>query len=154
MGSAKQTTIAPARCASCGRPAGTASLASCPACGGPIVVGAGASKPAAVAALFSLPPVQHPNQYIWFVLVSSLDLMLTCVILNLGGAEVNAVANAVLSYGGLPTLVMFKFALVTLVIVFCEWITRRNPRAGFKLAEWAVAITAIPVAISLIQLAT
>lgn len=118
------------------------------------MVGAGTSKPGAAAALFSLPPVQHPNQYVWFVLVSALDLILTCVILNLGGVEVNAIANAVLSYGGLTTLVLFKFALVTLVIVFCEWITRRNPRAGFKLAEWAIAITAIPVAISLIQLAT
>lgn len=143
-----------ARCASCGRSAGTVSLASCPACGGAIVVGGGAARPTALAALFSLPPVQHPNQYVWFVLVSALDLMLTCVILNLGGVEMNTIANAVLMYGGLPTLVMFKFALVTLVIVFCEWITRRNPRAGFKLAEWAVAITAIPVAISLIQLAT
>ena len=31
---------------------------------------------------------------------------------------------------------------ITLVIIMCEWIGRRNVKVGFKLAEWAVAVSA------------
>ena len=92
------------------------------------------------------------NNYVWFVLVSALDLMLTWVVLLLEGVEVNPLADAVLQYAGLPGLVIFKFALVVFVVVMCEWAGRRNARAGFKLSEWAVAITAIPVVVAFVQL--
>jgi len=80
--------------------------------------------------------------------------MLTWVVLLLGGLEVNPLAAAVVQHGGLTSLVIFKFCLVIFVVIMCEWITRRNPRAGFKLAEWSVAITAIPVAVAFALIAT
>lgn len=98
--------------------------------------------------LWSSPPVLHPNHYAWFVFLSALDVMLTWVLILLGGIEVNPIADAVLQHGGLASLTAFKFAIVMLVIVICEWATRSQPRTGFRLAEWAVAITAIPVAVS------
>lgn len=102
-----------------------------------------------------LPPMLFPGAYAWFVLVSSLDLMLTWVILVLlDGCEVNPLADAVIAHAGLHGLVVFKFCLVLFVIVMCEWIGRRNARAGSKLSEWSVAITAIPVALSFVQLVT
>lgn len=98
--------------------------------------------------LWSSPPVLHPNHYAWFVFLSALDLMLTWVLILQGGSEINPIADAVLQRGGLASLTVFKFAIVMLVIVICEWATRSQPRTGFKLAEWAVAITAVPVAVS------
>lgn len=150
MSSGRVQNPAAAHCVSCGRSAGTAAIAACPSCGGAVVVSSRSNAPG----LFSLPPVQHPRQYLWFVAVSALDLILTGVILGLGGHEVNMIADAVLVHGGMTALTVFKFALVALVVVFCEWVTRRNARAGFKLAEWSIAITAIPVALSVIQLVT
>ena len=87
----------------------------------------------------------YQNEYAWFVLVSALDVMLTWVILVLGGREVNAVANSVLSRWGLRGLVAFKFALVVFVILICEAVGRRRPETGRKLARAAVAITCFPL---------
>lgn len=87
----------------------------------------------------------YPAEYVWFVLVSALDVMLTWVILVLGGREVNAVADSVLTRWGLRGLVAFKFALVLLVILVCEAVGRRKPETGRKLARAAVAITCVPL---------
>lgn len=94
----------------------------------------------------------HQGAYTWFVLLSALDVMFTWVILKLDGQELNSIANAVIEHGGLRGMVMFKFALVVFVVVMCEAVSRRNMRTGTKLAEWAVAITAIPVVLALLQL--
>ncbi len=96
--------------------------------------------------------VLYPNVYVWYVLLASLDVMLTAVIVAAGGHEVNSLADRVLGRWGLPGLVVFKFSLVLLVVAICEVVGRRNDRTGRKLAEWAVAITAIPVVVSLVQL--
>ena len=96
--------------------------------------------------------VLYPNVYVWYVLLASLDVMLTTVILAAGGYEMNSLADRVLGRWGLPGLVVFKFSLVLLVVAICEVVGRRNDRTGRKLAEWAVAITAIPVVVSLVQL--
>ena len=42
----------------------------------------------------------YQNEYAWFLLVSALDVMLTWVILALGGREANAIANSVLARMG------------------------------------------------------
>src|SRR5262249_30759008 len=34
------------------------------------------------------PPVRYPNEYVWLVFVSALDVMLTWVVLSTGGGEV------------------------------------------------------------------
>ena len=87
----------------------------------------------------------YPNAYVWLVFVSSLDIIMTWVVLHLGGREVNALADAVIRRFDLPGLVLFKFAFIVLVIGICEIVGRRNDGLGRRLAGWSVAITCVPV---------
>lgn len=100
----------------------------------------------------SLPPMRYQSHYAWFVLLSAMDIMLTWLILGLDGVELNPVAADVIDRLGLFGIIGFKFCLVVLVVVMAEVIGRRKDRAGKGLAEWAVALTSIPVAASLYQL--
>ncbi len=97
-------------------------------------------------------PVLYPNVYVWYLLLAALDIMLTAVIVGAGGFEINTLADRVMIRWGMPGLVIFKFSLVVLVVAICEIVGRKKDRTGRKLAEWAVAITAIPVVVSLLQL--
>ena len=106
----------------------------------------------------------YPDAYIWFIFLASLDIMLTYLIMNpilfshddFGaeprGAEANAVANEVIQRWDVPGMVIFKFVLVMVVVFICEIIGRRRDAAGRRIAEWAVAITSIPIVIALIQM--
>jgi hypothetical protein len=49
-------------------------------------------------------------------------------------------------------MIMFKYALVTLVVVICEVVGRRRLRMGRGLARFAVGITSVPVLLSCGQL--
>lgn len=109
-------------------------------------------------------PVRYPNAYAWFVLLATLDIVLTYLILHpvmyagdldmteSRGAEANAVARWVIERWDVPGMVAFKFALVLFVVLICEAIGRRRAATGRRLAEWAVAITAIPVVVALYQM--
>jgi hypothetical protein len=90
----------------------------------------------------------YEPQYIWFIFVSSLDLMLTWVILYLGGYEANPLAGYVLNEHGVYGMVAFKMALVVFVILLCEWVGRKSISAGRKLANASIAITIIPVIVA------
>lgn len=108
--------------------------------------------------------VRYPNAYVWFVFLAALDVMLTYLILHpvlfsgdlemteSRGAEANVLAGWIIERWDVPGLVLFKFVLVVLVVVLCEVIGRRKDKAGRRLAEWAVAITSIPVVLALIQM--
>jgi hypothetical protein len=108
--------------------------------------------------------VLYPNAYVWFVFLSALDVMLTYLILNpfmffadngtteSRGSETNALANWVIQRWDVPGMVAFKFVIVALVIVLCEVIGHHKGAVGRRLAEWAVAITSIPVIVALIQM--
>ncbi len=96
--------------------------------------------------------VLYPNCYVWYVLLASLDIMLTGVILASGGFELNTIAEAVIDRWSVPGMVVYKFTLVMLVVLICEVIGRQDDRLGRKVAEWSVAITAIPVVLALMQL--
>lgn len=96
--------------------------------------------------------VLYPNIYIWYVLLASLDILLTCAIIVAGGYELNALADWVLQGWGVPGLAVFKFSLVVVIICICEVVGRRRYQTGHKLAEWSVAVTAIPVIVSLVEL--
>ena len=98
------------------------------------------------------PHMLFPNHYNWFILVAALDIMMTWTVLGIGGHETNFLADAVISYRGLPGLILFKFALTLFVILMTEIIGRRKRQTGKSLAEWAVAISAIPVVVALGQL--
>lgn len=94
----------------------------------------------------------YPKSYKWFVLVSALDVVLTWFILLVGGSEVNVLADAVIASAGLKGILIYKFCLVLLVVVICEVVGRRRPRAGQKLALLAIAVTSVPVILSVLQL--
>jgi hypothetical protein len=96
----------------------------------------------------SLPAVLFPNAYVWLVLVSALDLMLTWVILHVGGYEGNALAAAVVERWGLRGLIAFKLAIVVLVIILCEWAGRHKRNAGLRLAVISIVITCVPILLS------
>jgi hypothetical protein len=108
--------------------------------------------------------VRYPNAYVWFVFLAALDVVLTYLILHpvlffrdpgmteSRGAEANALANWIIERWDVPGMVVFKFLLVLLVVVLCEIIGRYKEQTGRRIAEWAVAITAIPVILALIQM--
>ena len=96
--------------------------------------------------------LRYQNHYVWFVFISAMDIMLTWVILFFGGREANRVADFIINRLGLPGLVLFKFAIGVFVVLLCEIAGRRRHSAGKSLAEWAIAITCIPVAAALYQL--
>jgi len=98
--------------------------------------------------------VLYPSTYLWYVLVSTLDLMFTRVMLHFGGEETNLIADFVLGRWNIVGLILFKFALVFLVICICEFVGRRRPRTGLYLIQWAVGITWIPVLLSIVLLLT
>jgi hypothetical protein len=108
--------------------------------------------------------VRYPNAYVWFVFLAALDIMLTYLILHpvlfsrdvtmteSRGGEANVLASWVIERWDVPGMVAFKFVLVVLVVVLCEVIGRRKEETGRRIAEWAVAITVIPVVVALIQM--
>jgi len=96
--------------------------------------------------------VRYPNAYVWYVFLAALDIMLTWTVLHYGGWEVNTLADWVIEHWDLPGLALYKFTLVMIVIGVCEIVGRRNDPLGRRLSEWAVAITAIPVVLALLQL--
>jgi hypothetical protein len=96
--------------------------------------------------------VLYPHTYVWYVFVSALDVLFTRVMLHFGGYEVNQLANWVLQRWDIAGMVLFKFALVTLVICICEFVGRKRYRVGRDLGYWAVGITWIPVLLAALQL--
>ena len=138
-------------CSACGYRASSVSFAFCPGCGCSFVP-ATLSRTRKRIGWFSVPAMLYPSAYKWFVFISAVDVVLTWFILLLGGTEVNVIADAVIGYAGLKGILIYKFCLVILVVVLCEVIGRRRPRVGRNLACVAVAITSIPVILSIAQL--
>ena len=89
--------------------------------------------------------VLYPDLYTWFVFLSSLDLLLTWLILHAGGREVNAIADWVIRQFNVRGLIVFKFLVVMLVLCICEVVGRTRGHLGVKLARWAVVLTSFPV---------
>lgn len=92
--------------------------------------------------------VIFPNGYAWFVFVSALDIMLTWVVLHVGGREANSLADAIIYRYGLPGLVTFKFALVIIVVLICEWVGRRREESARLLLSIGIMITCMPVVLA------
>lgn len=93
-------------------------------------------------------PVRHPEMYLWYILLASLDVLLTWIVLRHGGFEANAIAAWVIDQAGMPGAAFFKFATVMLVLVTCEVIARRDEPASRFVAGSAVLVNAVPVVIS------
>jgi hypothetical protein len=93
-----------------------------------------------------------PNHYAWYILASSLDVIVThAIIYHLGGEEANKIADHLLQRFGLWGLVGLKYATVIVVIAVCEWVGRKHPRTARRLAVTAIIISAMPVGAGLVQ---
>ena len=92
--------------------------------------------------------VLYPGCYVWFVFLSAMDLMMTWVILHFGGSEANAVAAGYLNKYGLKGFVIYKFVLVCIIVLICEYVGRRKYRLGRLLAIWSVIVTSSPILIA------
>ncbi len=90
-------------------------------------------------------PVLFPDRYLWLVFLSALDVMLTRVILFLGGTEVNPLAEEVIKQWGMPGLSLYKFVIVAFVLTACEYVGRQSRPQGRRLAIIGVCIAAFPV---------
>jgi hypothetical protein len=89
--------------------------------------------------------VLFPNLYLWLVFFASLDIILTRVILFFSGVEMNPIAQMVIEKFGVPGMAVFKFAVVSFVIIVCEVVGRTRRPTAQKLAVFAVLITGFPV---------
>lgn len=95
----------------------------------------------------------YPDHYAWYILASSLDVMVTYFIIwRLGGREVNAVANHLLEMFGHWGLILLKFSSIIVVVAICEWLGRLNVSRGRMLATAAIIISAFPVGAGLVQI--
>ena len=94
--------------------------------------------------LLDLPEMRFPELYVWLLFVSSLDIMLTWVILRDGGEEVNPVAKLVIDAWGLNGAILFKFGLILFVIISCEVVSRVRPRVAHLLIWFGVLISSFP----------
>lgn len=138
-------------CSQCGYQPALASVAFCPGCGSSFVPVSHSRKRKRIG-WFAVPPMLYPHSYKWFVFVSASDVVLTWFILLLGGSEVNLLADAVIANAGLQGILIYKFCLVLLVVMICEIVGRRRLWVGRNLARAAIAITALPVVLSIVQL--
>ncbi len=98
-------------------------------------------------------PVLYPDAYGWIVFAGSLDVMMTWVVLGVGGTEVNAIADRALRHAGLSGLILLKFSVIALVLVICEYVGRRRPPVGRSIASIAIGLNALPVVAAFAQLA-
>ena len=96
--------------------------------------------------------VLYPSTYAWFVLLASLDIMLTWIVLHFGGEELNIVAQWILSRWHLIGMVVFKMSVVLLVICSCEVVGQHNTNIGRRLSGSAVVISSVPVMLAYVEL--
>lgn len=98
---------------------------------------------------FVQPALLFPIEYLLFVFASAMDVILTWLILEAGGRELNPLAEVVINYHGLNGMVAYKFALVVLVVILCESIGRLKMVKGRALAWFCVLLTSAVVTWSL-----
>jgi hypothetical protein len=75
----------------------------------------------------------------------TLDVWLTGILLAPGGQEANPLAPAVLQTPGFAGMVFFKYLVVGLVILGCEFVADHNLRKARKVAITLVVIHALPL---------
>lgn len=91
----------------------------------------------------------YQNEYVWLVFLSTLDIVLTAIILHFGGRETNQLADRVLYRFGIPGIVAYKFALIVLVVIICEVVGRHRPRTGRLLVRLGLGLSCVPIVVSL-----
>ncbi len=86
-----------------------------------------------------------PSYYGWIILAGTLDILLTTVVLSLGGSEANPIASAIIYTCGLSGMVAYKYFIVGLVILGCEIVARTRMSAARRLAQILIVIHFTPV---------
>ncbi len=95
---------------------------------------------------------RYPDLYAWYVLASSLDIMLTYLIVwKFGGRELNGIAQQFIDMFGHWGLILLKYSTVILVVLICEVIGNKRERLGKALAITAIGISAMPVGVAILQ---
>ncbi len=103
-------------------------------------------------------PILYPKAYTGYIALAAMDVILTALIIRLGGVEVNSVAAWVIEKAryientGFTGMTLFKFATVFFVLVACEFVGRQKATLGRTLATGAVALNCVPVLIAVMQL--
>src|SRR5687768_13798182 len=96
--------------------------------------------------------VLYENIYMWLIFLAAMDCIMTWMILQFGGHEVNQIANAVLERWDMKGMVFYKFILIGFVIFCCEAVGRRRMRTGWRLATFSVVASCVPVSAAFAQL--
>jgi len=89
--------------------------------------------------------MHYPNAYAWLLLLSSMDIMLTWVILLFGGSEVNPIARWIIDHFSLTGMIIYKFALIVFFITICEIVGTLRDSTGWLLSRLSVLIACVPV---------
>ena len=97
--------------------------------------------------------LRHPFAYLALILVSMLDVLFTCVIVSRGGRELNPLADGVIAHGGLHALLYYKFTLLLLLVLLCEFLHGRRPRMMQRSVPLIVVAWGLPPAWAFLQLA-
>ncbi len=77
---------------------------------------------------------------------------MTGIVLYRGGWEANWLAAYIMDQLGTVGIVAFKFGLVIVVVIICEYVGRRRRDLGRRLATWAIILPAMAVLIGAVQL--
>jgi hypothetical protein len=95
-------------------------------------------------------PMRYPNGYLWFFILASMDIVLTCYILHRGrGIELNPLAQKILEWWDVPGAVALKYSMYFFVVAACEIVGRHKDAIGRRLTVTAVVLSAFPVVWSL-----
>lgn len=90
--------------------------------------------------------VRFPDHYCWYVLASTLDIIVTFIIIEVyKGGEANRIAAHIFDRFGWPGMIALKYATVLIVVGVCEVVARKHHEVARKLAVFAVAVGAFPV---------
>ncbi len=98
-------------------------------------------------------PVLYPNLHLWFVLLASLDVLITAAVLKLGGHEINPIAASIIETSAHTGMTFFKFATVAFVLIACEFIGRSSSTKGRTIAAAAVIANSFAITVGSVQLA-
>lgn len=96
--------------------------------------------------------LRYPYTYLVLLVLSALDVIMTWIILSVGGREANPIAEAVIDRWGLNGMIVYKFVLIAVFILICEAVGSLRDSAGRSLSRISLAIAAVPVVWSLILL--
>ena len=94
----------------------------------------------------------YPRHYPWILAMGMLDVMFTWLILALGGRELNIVADAVITHGGLVGVMALKLGAIGVVVGVCEFVGRQRELLGRRVAALAVGLNTVPASVGLLCL--